>query len=71
MFHATGLTGWQRAAMGSPAFGSDGLGTSTAPVMAKDQEVETLKRQAEFLADQIEAVKRRIEELSPPVAAKE
>ncbi|MGW8257130.1 MAG: DUF5320 domain-containing protein [Thermoguttaceae bacterium] len=64
MFFATGLTGWQRAAMGWPALGGGGRNAPTAPVMTKEQEVEILKRQAEFLGNQIEAVKKRMEELS-------
>jgi hypothetical protein len=71
MFFATGLTGWQRAAMGWPAFGGGGLDASTTPVMTRDQEVEILKRQAEFLGNQIEAVKKRMDELSAQKAAKE
>jgi hypothetical protein len=70
MFYATGLTGWQRAGMGLPAFGG-GLGGPTAPAMTKDQEVEMLKQQAEFLEGQIESVKQRIEELSAQGTAKE
>jgi len=52
-FHATGLTGWQRAGMGVPY----------QPRMGRADELEMLKEQAEYFANAAEDVKRRISEL--------
>jgi len=69
MFHATGLTGWQRAAIGWPAFGGGFVGAPVAPAMTKEQQVEALKEQAAFLGEQLDAVRKSIEELSVPEKA--
>jgi hypothetical protein len=53
-FHATGLTGWQRAAMGYPAFGV---------AMSGEQQLDALKGQAEYFEDALEGIRKRIEEL--------
>ena len=45
MFYATGLTGWQRAAMDAPAADISAAATATT-----EQEVEALKQQAAALA---------------------
>jgi hypothetical protein len=37
--------------------------------MTKEQQGETLKRQAEFLEEQLDSVKKHMEELSAPDAA--
>ncbi len=70
-FYATGLTGWQRAAYGSPAFG--GVQQSMpfaapyvappAPAMGREQEIEMLKAQAEYFEDALEGIKKRIGEM--------
>jgi len=69
MYYATGLTGWQRAAMGWPAWA---LATPYPPAQGaplgtahptKEQELELLKRQAEFLAASLEDIQKRINEL--------
>jgi len=52
MYYATGLTGWQRAAVGYPP---------VAP--SREQELEALKRQSEYLESSLEEVRKRIEEL--------
>jgi len=53
MFYATGLYGWQRAAV-----------HPLAPVtVSKEQEIEALKRQADYFGDQLEAIRRRLKEL--------
>ena len=53
MYYATGLYGWQRASY-----------VPAAPAaMDKEQEIETLKRQAEFFGSQIEAISQRIAKL--------
>jgi len=68
-FYATGLTGWQRAASGQPAFGRNqpqtGLysGPFASPAMGPDQEVELLKQQVRSLGNTLDQIKRRLEEL--------
>ena len=68
-FHATGLPGWQRAAGGWPAFGAGGgYGAPYAapfapPTPSGEQELDTLKSQAESLASTLEDIKQRIAEL--------
>ena len=67
-FHATGLTGWQRAAMGSPGFGGavPGAGAYAAPLapaMGRQQQLDALKGQAEYLEDALDGIRKRIEEL--------
>ena len=68
-FHATGLTGWQRAAAGMSAFAggqptaAPQAGPDAAPDVSKEQELDLLKRQAENLANALEDTKKRIEEL--------
>ena len=68
-FHATGLTGWQRAAAGMPAFGGGRFaavpqtGFGAPPAMGAEQEVDLLKQQAEYLASALEGVNKRIEAL--------
>jgi hypothetical protein len=64
-FYATGLTGWQRAAMG-------GLGLAAASLFARpfaspgateEQELDLLKQQAEQLSGALDEVKKRIDQL--------
>jgi len=66
-FYATGLTGWQRAGLGYPAFGGVPYGAPYAapyaPAMTREQEVEMLKGQAEYFEDALDGIKKRIEEL--------
>ena len=68
-FCATGLTGWQRAATGQPAFGGGGAygvpyaAPSVPPVADAEQEVDLLKRQAQGYASAIDKIKKRIAEL--------
>jgi uncharacterized protein DUF5320 len=67
-FNATGLTGWQRAAAGWPAFGGPAPGYAPqpapfAPAMTQQQELDTLKGQAEYFEDALEGIRKRIEEL--------
>jgi hypothetical protein len=63
-FYATGLTGWQRAAMGWPAWGFGGPYAPPAPdAPGREQEVEMLRQQAEYLAGALDEVKKRLEEL--------
>jgi hypothetical protein len=69
-FHATGLAGWQRAAMGRPAFGGPAPYGYPGPVTAGygpstggQQELDALKGQAEYLEDTLDGIRKRIEEL--------
>jgi len=66
-FYATGLTGWQRAGYGYPASGGVPYGAPYAapfaPAMTREQEVETLKGQAEYFKDALNGIKKRMEEL--------
>ena len=72
-FFATGLTGWQRAGMGWPAFGG-GLpnaapyGAGFTPAVSKEQEIEALKGQTEYFEDALEGLRRRIDELQKSAA---
>jgi hypothetical protein len=71
-FYATGLTGWQRAAYGYPAATAYGSAMPyyTAPYAApyaagptKEQELDMLKGQAEYMDDQLSGINKRIKEL--------
>ncbi len=57
-FRATGLTGWQRAAMGWPWWGW--CGAAPTP----EEELESLRERASFLERALENIRKRIEELS-------
>ena len=65
-FYATGLTGWQRAEAGMPAFGSGEVvsaaqANSGAPsAVSKEQELDLLKRQADGLANTLDEIKKRV-----------
>ena len=59
-FYATGLPGWQRAAMGMPAFGQ---AYPYAAEVNPKQEAEMLKGEADFLKKQLEDIQSRIETL--------
>lgn len=72
MFYATGLTGWQRAGYGYPAYGGAApygapygtpYGAPFAPAMTAQQELDGLKGQAEYFEDALDGIKKRIEEL--------
>ena len=67
-FYATGLTGWQRGAMGGPAFGGAmppvaAYGAPYAPAMSAEQQIDALKGQAEYFEDALDGIRKRIEEL--------
>lgn len=59
MFYATGLTGWQRAAAGWPAPG----GVSPYAEPTKEQELEALKRQADYFENTLGGIRKRLQEL--------
>jgi len=60
-YYATGLTGWQRAGMGYPVYGSVPYNPGYAPT--KEQEMEMLKEQAKYLEDTMSEINKRISEL--------
>ena len=65
-FYATGLFGWQRAAMGYPPVAAAPVAPGVAPFAATatgDQQLGALKTQADYLANALEDVRKRIEEL--------
>jgi len=57
-FYATGLPGWMRAQKGMQAFGGFGRAVS------KEDELETLKSQADFLKQQLEDTQARIQSMA-------
>jgi hypothetical protein len=59
MFHATGLTGWQRAAAGWPV----PVGVSPYAESTKEQELEALKRQADYFETTLGGIRKRLQEL--------
>ena len=66
MFHATGLTGWQRATFGyGPANLQGGsYSTPNASPMAGEQELEMLKGQAKYLEDMLDGIRKRLDDLA-------
>jgi len=67
-FYATGLTGWQRAAVGWPAFGGVvppvvPYGAPFAPTVSTEQQLDALKGQAEYFEDALDGIRKRIQEL--------
>lgn len=67
-FYATGLTGWQRAGLGTPAYGVPPV--YPAPYAApfgsaatREQQLDALKGQAEYFEDALDGIRKRIEEL--------
>jgi len=60
-FYATGLTGWQRAAAGMPAWGGAPYGAA-AP--SPDAEKQFLSQQVEALQQQLDAARKRLDELA-------
>ena len=59
-FHATGLTGWQRTAMG---YGACGSAEQYIPAAGTEQQIDALKAQAEYFEDELKGLRKRIEEL--------
>ena len=80
-YYATGLPGWMRAGYGWPAWGETPYAAPYAaaaaapfagpfvPRMTPQQEAEALKAQADYLAETLESIKKRIEELAQAPAA--
>jgi hypothetical protein len=65
-FRATGMPGWQRAAMGLAVWGRGPLpaAADAAPPIAPEQELDWLKQQAGQLEAGLERIRRRMAELS-------
>ena len=70
-FSASGLPGWQRAGYGQPFYGG-GAPYSPAPYPSpsREDELNALKGQAEYLEDSLEGIKRRMEALEAEVRDK-
>ncbi|MBN1845042.1 MAG: DUF5320 domain-containing protein [Sedimentisphaerales bacterium] len=77
-FHATGLAGWQRWGGGYPPYAGTGpyagpapyatpYGGPYAPAATKEQELNALKGQAEYLENVLEGIKKRISEVAEPL----
>jgi hypothetical protein len=67
-YYATGLPGWARAPMGYPAWGGPVSAYMPAagplgPTMTAEQELDALKKQAEFIQDELGQINKRIEQL--------
>jgi len=63
-YYATGLTGWQRAAMFQPGpWGGYGV-PAGVPTASPAQQLDGLKNQAEMLEEELQAIRKQIEELS-------
>jgi len=55
-FYATGLTGWQRAAMGGPV-----VAAPVSPVSG-EQQLDALKRQAEHFEQALQGIREQIKQ---------
>lgn len=64
-FYASGLTGWQRAAAGSPAAwgGVPPYAGPFAPAMSREEQIDALKEQAGYFEDALNEIRKRMEEL--------
>ena len=69
-YRATGLTGWQRAAAGMPAYGGRwgyppayGAPAGYPPAPTREQEREALQSQVEYLEETLKDLQSRLEEL--------
>ena len=62
-YYATGLTGWQRSAAGMPFQGYPNVYDYGFPAMTREQEIDLLKGQAEYLEDTLDSIRMRLKEL--------
>ena len=62
-FYATGLTGWQRTALGYPAPRAYPYAITGQYPLAGEQELELLKSQASYYENTLGNIRKRIEEL--------
>ncbi|MBN2018681.1 MAG: DUF5320 domain-containing protein [Sedimentisphaerales bacterium] len=63
-FYATGLPGWARADYGYPA------GPWAGQPITAEQEIDSLKKQAEYFKDTLEDITKQIKELESQQAGK-
>ncbi len=56
-FYATGLSGWMRGQRGTRVFGS------FSRTLSKEDELSVLKRQAEYLKNELDALQTRVHDL--------
>jgi hypothetical protein len=75
-YYATGLPGWARAGYGWPDLGGAVSpyaygGVPFAPAITPQQELDSLKGQAEYLEDSLDGIKKRIEEIEKQTSSKE
>jgi hypothetical protein len=68
MFYATGYRGWQRSGFGRSFRPADfppppGYVDPANPQLTEEQELDTLKEQAEYLENTLGGLRKRIEEL--------
>jgi len=63
-YHATGLTGWQRAAAVLPAWGGIPVGASEVP--RREDQIAALKAQAEQFEKALQTIRKRLEDLESP-----
>ena len=77
-YYATGLPGWARGGWGRPAWGATPYGSYGVPFagavapsdvpyygpqVTREQEMDTLKGQAEYFEDALEGIRKRLAEL--------
>jgi len=72
-YYRTGLTGWQRAAVGMPVRGypyaCGGVYIPPAPMATnRQQELDMLKGQAEYLEDMLDNIRMQLKELEEGAA---
>ncbi len=72
-YYATGMPGWARAGAGLPAWGGAVYppaygGVPYVPGVTREQELNALKAQAEYLEDALDGVKKRIDEVEAQAA---
>ena len=58
-FYSTGLPGWARA--GRPAW-ADVSNTTATPIVRPEQELASLKQQAEYFKNELDRINRHIEQ---------
>lgn len=64
-YYATGLPGWARTGMGMPAWGPAPYSypTPSGPAMPAEAEMDSLKAQAGYLEQTLQALRQRIQKL--------
>ena len=66
-YYATGLPGWARAPMGTPAWGGPVHAYTPAgpfaPTLTAEQELDGLKKQAEYFQNALDQLNQRIQQI--------